>query len=732
MCSRTWVKVLLCVAAAVSLSATKAMGANILFIDANDATMQPSDDLLKAFLESLGHTVTYLDDDTAEINMENAAATVDLVFISESVGSAKVQNKITGIETPIVTCEAWGYEEMGLTAVGTGEGLAVESNDIEIVKPGDPLAAGLSGTVTVLTAITGGRGDARFTKGVAGQNATVVARATLSDGVTYDVIWVYEKGAILPTPPADGSPQRAGGIRVCFGFDEQSVQLWNDNAYALFTAAINFGLGIRLQPQAYSPAPANDEGEAPRDAVLSWRKGIYADTHDVYFGTDFNDVNQATADDPRGVLVSTGKSDLTYDPGALFDYGQTYYWRVDEVNAPDNPGLYRGDVWKFTVLNFIAIDNFEGYTDNQPNRVFDTWSDGWEVEQNGCTVGYPEPDWSKNEHYIETLLAHTGKQCMPYFYDNDKKYSQATMQMPDALKDWTQAGVESLSFWYRGYAAYVGGFKSLPGGVYEVTGAGADIWAGADEFHFAYKEVPSGNVTIVVKVESFDPLNKDTKAGVMVRDSLDPGSTNAALLLTPDPNKGLRCQTRTSANGATARADADMDPNAMAPYWLKLTRTSGGLVRAYRSPDGVNWTQFGLKTVSMTMPVYIGLAVTSHVANTPATATFSNVSFPDTTNATVATQPWTDVDVGIMTNDPEPMYVVVNDTAVVHSDSQAATIGDTWTQWVIPLSDLAAKGIDLTNVTSLGIGVGTRGNTTEAGGSGKLFIDDVRLDRPEQ
>jgi len=96
-----------------------------------------------------------------------------------------------------------------------------------------------------------------------------------------------------------------------------------------------------------------------------------------------------------------------------------------------------------------------------------------------------------------------------------------------------------------------------------------------------------------------------------------------------------------------------MDPNAMAPYWLKLTRTSGGLVRAYRSPDGATWTQFGIKTVTMTMPIYVGLAVTSHVANTPATARFSNISFPDTTNATVATQPWTDVDVGLTTNDPE-------------------------------------------------------------------------------
>jgi hypothetical protein len=386
-------------------------------------------------MEGMGHTVTYLDDDASAADTAAAAEAADLVFISESVGSAKVQNEITAVETPIVTCEAWAYEEMGLSAPGTGEGVEAATTDIEIVKPDHSLAAGLSGTVTVLTDITGDRGAARFTKGVAGSGATVIARATLSDGGTYDVIWVYEKGAILAGSPADGSPQKAAGIRVCFGFDEQGYLLWNENAYALFEAAINFGLGIRIQPQAYSPSPADTETEVLRDATLSWRKGIYADTHNVYFGTNFDDVNAATADDPRGVLVSTGKADLTYDPGLLFDYGQTYYWRVDEVNAPANPGLYRGAVWSFTTLNFIVIDDFERYLDDQPDRVFDTWKDGWETPTiNGAVAGYPDPDWDNNGHYVETLITHGGEQSMPFSYDNDMKYSEAAMLLPDALK----------------------------------------------------------------------------------------------------------------------------------------------------------------------------------------------------------------------------------------------------------------------------------------------------------
>ena len=54
--------------------------------------------------------------------------------------------------------------------------------------------------------------------------------------------------------------------------------------------------------------PKDKEIDVPRDPVLSWRPGIYTVTHNVYFGTDPNDVNEATMDDPRDVLVSIGQT----------------------------------------------------------------------------------------------------------------------------------------------------------------------------------------------------------------------------------------------------------------------------------------------------------------------------------------------------------------------------------------------------------------------------------------
>ena len=65
-----------------------------------------------------------------------------------------------------------------------------------------------------------------------------------------------------------------------------------------------------------------------------------------------DDVNNAGRANPMGVLASQGQSDTTYDPAGLLDYGQTYYWRVDEVNAAPDNTIFKGDVWSFTAEPF--------------------------------------------------------------------------------------------------------------------------------------------------------------------------------------------------------------------------------------------------------------------------------------------------------------------------------------------------------------------------------------------
>ncbi len=714
MLGKKYVMILLCLSVALSLWSSATMGADVLFISSMSEEHMPGDDALKAFIEGLGHTVTYFDDGEDEATSEAAAAAADLVFISESVSSSQIRTEITEIETPMVITESWGWDEMGLITGGGVDAPDVATTDIEIIAPGHPLAAGFSGTVSVLTDIVSERGPARFGgHGTAGSAATIIARATLSDGLTWDIIFVYEKGAELPVPPADGSPRVAADIRVCLGFDEQSYLVWNENAYALLEAAINFALGIRPQPEPYSPKPANGQIEVARDVVLQWKAGTYADKHDVYFGTVFEDVNQASRTNWQEALVRQGHEDTTYILPEPLEYGQRYYWRVDEVNAPPDSTIYKGDVWSFTTLNFLVVDDFEDYNDFSPDIIYETWLDGWEIETNGSTVGYADAPAAEQD------IVHGGDQSMPFFYDNNMKYSEAERALSGSSRDWTREDVETLSLWFKGYPAYVGGFVEEPAGTYTLTGSGVDIWDNSDEFHFAFMEF-TGAGAIIAKVESLDNTDPFAKAGVMIRDTLDGNSRYAGVFITPE--NGVRFQYRSVTDGST---DRYFEEGISAPQWVRLERTAGGLVRSYYSADGNTWSRFDLIQVSMDAPMYIGLAVTSHDAALTCDAVFSNVSFPNTN----VSEQWTDQDVGMLSNYAEPMYVALNDTAVYHDNPDAALI-DTWTQWTIGLQEFAEKGVDLANVDTIAIGFGDK-NNLQAGGSGTMFFDDIRLYRPE-
>jgi hypothetical protein len=110
--------------------------------------------------------------------------------------------------------------------------------------------------------------------------------------------------------------------------------------------------GISGKVYASAPDPVNGAADVPRDKGVQWGPGKFAKTHDVYFGTRFDDVNTASRASPMGVLVSQGQDAATYDPAGLLAFGQTYYWRVDEVNAAPDSTLYTGKIWSFTTETY--------------------------------------------------------------------------------------------------------------------------------------------------------------------------------------------------------------------------------------------------------------------------------------------------------------------------------------------------------------------------------------------
>ncbi|UCD51341.1 MAG: hypothetical protein JSW27_01655, partial [Phycisphaerales bacterium] len=121
--------------------------------------------------------------------------------------------------------------------------------------------------------------------------------------------------------------------------------------------------------------PADTATDVPRDVVLSWEPGVFAATHDVYLGTVFDDVNDASRANPADVLLSQGQTATTYDAGRL-EFGQTYYWRIDEVNAAPDSTIYKGGTWRFTVEPFayeitgvIATSNATSTADEGPENT---------------------------------------------------------------------------------------------------------------------------------------------------------------------------------------------------------------------------------------------------------------------------------------------------------------------------------------------------------------------------
>ncbi|MDI6448872.1 LamG-like jellyroll fold domain-containing protein [Anaerobaca lacustris] len=117
------------------------------------------------------------------------------------------------------------------------------------------------------------------------------------------------------------------------------------------------GLGPDSE-KASAPVPEDNATDVPRDVILSWTAGEFAATHDVYFAAVFDDVNAAGRANPMGVLASQGQSGLSYDLPDILDFETTYYWRVDEVNAPPSDAIFKGNVWSFTTEPFAyAVEN---------------------------------------------------------------------------------------------------------------------------------------------------------------------------------------------------------------------------------------------------------------------------------------------------------------------------------------------------------------------------------------
>ena len=488
---------------------------------------------------------------------------------------------------------------------------------------------------------------------------------------------------------------------------------------------------------AWGPMPANlSVADVEQAATLTWSPGENAAQHDVYLGKDKDAVKAADASDTTGIYRGRQAAAAYTVPEAI-EWGQTYYWRVDEYNTDATVSV--GRVWSFSVAEYLIVDDFESYTNDVGQRVFQTWVDGLGFTEpapghlgngTGALVGHDI--WSVNSPYyggtiVESDNPHGGAQAMPLYYDNSATpYYSETERTWTVPQDWTRKGVENLTLFYRGNPAR---FLETGPDSFTISAWGNDIWNIEDQFRFVYKQL-NGDGSILVRVDSLVYSDYWAKAGVMIRETLEPGSRHASVILTPSNIVQLVRRKATLNDSTENRAG-----NIELPHWVKLTRT-GDTFKAEHSVDGVTWVSIGpdpalsSDTVAMLPSVYIGLCVTSHNVGVPTVAEFSGVQ------TTGAFGQWQVAEIGAdhPANDADDLYVAVEDSggrvAVMPHPDPAAVVTTDWTRWDIPIADITAAGANPAAVKKMYIGVGSR-TAPAMNGSGVVFIDDIWLTRPD-
>jgi hypothetical protein len=154
-----------------------------------------------------------------------------------------------------------------------------------------------------------------------------------------------------------------------------------------------------------------------------------------------------------------------------------------------------------------------------------------------------------------------------------------------------------------------------------IEGGGADIWGTADAFRYAYRRV-NGDAFVQVDVDSIEATHAWSKAGLMFRESLSPGSKHVMAIVSA--GKGVAMQYRPTTGGASLQ---QAQIPGTAPRRLVMQR-KGDQFNAWAYPvDGGGAGVFlGSVVVPMGQEIWVGIPVTAHNNATLATGVFRNFS----------------------------------------------------------------------------------------------------------
>jgi len=489
----------------------------------------------------------------------------------------------------------------------------------------------------------------------------------------------------------------------------------------LFSFVLVLSLAATGWPGVSKPNPPDGALLDDTWANLSWQPGAKAASFDVYLGDNSDDVKNGTGGTFRGKQTSpyfvVGFPGYPYPDGLV--PGTTYYWRVDELQT-DGTTVHKGSVWSFAVPAKTARDPkpADGAQFIDPTNLNLTWTPGFRAK-------------------LHTV----------YFGDDFDVVSNAAGGLPQGVTSYkpSAAKSEKVYFWrvdeFDSVATYKGQIWAFttPGAVGnpQPANGAADVQTTAKLSWTPATNAASHQVYLgtdkeaVRKATTASPEYKGSKA--LGDQILDPGKLvwhstyywRVDVVYSTGTVKGLVWSFTTADFLAVDDFESynDIDPpdpasNRIFDKWIDgfATPTTNGALVGNDMPPYAERT--AIHGGAQSMPYRYDNA------NKTSEATMTLVYPRD----------WTESDVNTLTlwfrgnknNAAERMYIALNGSAVVYNDNPKASQISIWTGWNTSLKAFADQGVNLKNVNTITIGFGTK-NSPAAGGSGKVYFDDIRL-----
>jgi F5/8 type C domain/Carbohydrate binding domain len=556
-----------------------------------------------------------------------------------------------------------------------------------------------------------------------------------------------------------------------------NTKVWLDRVY--------FGAEPPLPRRdlATNPDPADEASDVWRDTDLGWTPGAFAQTHDVYLGADFNDVNDAARATPMGVLVNQGQSISTYDPGRLA-FDQTYYWRVDEVNgAPDN-AVIKGTVWSFTteplaypIENVTATSNATSNAGEGPvNAVNGSGLDDGDLHSTstpdmwqgtpGADPVYIQFEFDRIYKLHEMLVWNYNAEFEPILGFGLK---DVTVEYSVDGTEWTLLGDVELAQATAGDDYAANSTVDFSGAAVRYvrltvnSGWGMLGQYGLSEVRFLY-----------IPVQARGPEPADGAAEVDINTSLAwrPGRDAANHAVSISTDEGAVAEGTAPVEVANQssyvpgdlgfgdtyywRVDEVNDVEAVNVWegdlWSFATQEYAVIedFEAYNDEDDLiyetwidGWVNETGSTVGYLDAPFAEISIV-HGGAQSMPLEYNNAQSPfysETSRTWASNQNWTVGGAnslrlhfqGGADNTPETLYLVVEDSAgnvavLTNADPEAVLATD-WQEWVIPFADLTAAGVNPAGVKTMYVGLGDRDNPI-SGGTGRIYLDDIEFGKP--